>query len=194
MPHWQDWESVLLQLGLSEAQYKGVFCDNIIQQLLAKGSINAPPSIVKDLCRNWATTQQLRELFDTAAILYCKFSLFCIEKAMLQSYKFAHTYLRLSHILIAPNNEFSYFQFAFNTNLCTPNYKVVYASEIGGALVWETESTRKLFVLGEGTTYWHPRMLVHSRMLRQEERDVVSRMCTIATLAIATGEVPNKND
>ncbi|EFJ17829.1 hypothetical protein SELMODRAFT_420537 [Selaginella moellendorffii] len=47
----------------------------------AGGSINMPPSIVKftiawffekrDLRRNWAATQQLKELFDTAETLYC---------------------------------------------------------------------------------------------------------------------------
>ncbi|EFJ25167.1 hypothetical protein SELMODRAFT_413917 [Selaginella moellendorffii] len=150
MPHWQDWESLLLKFGLSEAQYKDVFCDNTIQQLLAEVSINVPPSILestiawfiekRDLHRNWAAAQQLRELFDTTKTPYCKFSHFCIEKAMLRPYRLACTRLRPSRILIAPNNEFSCFQFAFNTNLRTPNYKVVYASEIGGALVWE-EST-----------------------------------------------------
>ncbi|EFJ32672.1 hypothetical protein SELMODRAFT_407700 [Selaginella moellendorffii] len=242
MPHWQDWESLLLKLGLSEAQYKDVFCDNTIQQLLAQVSINVPPSILestiawfiekRDLCRNWAAAQQLKELFDTTETLYCKFSCFCIEKAMLRPYRLARTRLRPSCILIAPNNEFSCFQFAFNTNLRTPNYKVVYASEIGGALVWEEStidaggphakaireavrqipgSTRGLFVLRERATYWHPRMPVHSRTLRQEERDVaifvgwllfqafecnaqVSRGCTIATLAIAAGEVLNEDD
>ncbi|EFJ19072.1 hypothetical protein SELMODRAFT_419359 [Selaginella moellendorffii] len=95
------------------------------------------------------------------------------------------------------------------------NYKLVYASEIGGALVWEEStidaggphakaireavrqiprSMRGLFVLREGATYWHPRMPMHSRTLQQEERDVVSCGCTIATLAIATREVPNEND
>ncbi|EFJ14306.1 hypothetical protein SELMODRAFT_423725 [Selaginella moellendorffii] len=135
--------------------------------------------------------------------------------AMLRPYRLAHTRLRLFRILIAPNNEFSCFQFAFNTNLRIPNYKVVYEYEIGGALVWEEstidvggphakairEAVRQipglmhgLFVLREGATYWHPRMPVHPRMLRQEERDVVSCGCTIATLAIAVGEVPNKDD
>ncbi|EFJ13314.1 hypothetical protein SELMODRAFT_424697 [Selaginella moellendorffii] len=241
MPHWQDWESLFLKLGLSEAQYEDVFCDNTIQQLLAEVSINVPPSILestiawfiekRDLRRNWAAAQQLRELFDTVEILYCKFSRFCIEKAMLRPYRLARTRLRPSRILIAPNNEFSCFQFAFNTNLRTPNYKVVYTSEIGGALVWEEStinvggphakaireavcqilgSTRGLFVLREGATYWHPRMPVHSRTLRQEKRDVaifvgwllfqafecnaqVSRGCTIATLAIAAGKVPNED-
>ncbi|EFJ16855.1 hypothetical protein SELMODRAFT_421537 [Selaginella moellendorffii] len=75
-------ESVLLKLGLSKAQYEDVFCDNTIQQLLVKVSINVPPSIVestiawfiekRDLRRNWAAAQQLRELFDTVETLYWK--------------------------------------------------------------------------------------------------------------------------
>ncbi|EFJ18596.1 hypothetical protein SELMODRAFT_420074 [Selaginella moellendorffii] len=172
-------------------------------------------SMRRDLHRNWAAAQQLRELFNTTETLYYKFYHFCIEKAMLQPYKLAHTHFMPSCILIAPNNEFSCFQFAFNTNLHTLNYKVVYASEIGGALVWEEStidaggpyaksikeairqilrSTHGLFVLKEGATYWHPRMPVHSRTLRQEKWDVVSCRCTIATLAIVAGEVLDEND
>ncbi|EFJ35428.1 hypothetical protein SELMODRAFT_404841 [Selaginella moellendorffii] len=139
MPHWQDWESVLLKFSLSDAQYEDVFCNNTIQQLLAKVSINVPLLIVesiiawfiekRDLPKNWAAAQQLRQLFDIAETLYYKFSCFCIEKAMFQLYKLACTRLRPSCIL-----------FTFNTNLRIPDYKVVYTSEIGGALVWE-EST-----------------------------------------------------
>ncbi|EFJ17336.1 hypothetical protein SELMODRAFT_421052 [Selaginella moellendorffii] len=74
------------------------------------------------------------------------------------------------------------------------SHSVVYAFEIGGALVWEEStidaggphakaikkavhqisgSMHGLFMLREGATYWHPRMLMHFRMLGQEERDVV---------------------
>ncbi|EFJ24363.1 hypothetical protein SELMODRAFT_414985 [Selaginella moellendorffii] len=147
MPHWQDWESVLLKLGLSEAQYEDVFCDNTIQQLLTEVNINVPSSILE---------------FTIA---------WFIEK---------------SHAL------------AIQT--CSYMFEAVshsggpYAKAIREAVHQIPGLTRGLFVLKEGATYWHPRMPVYSRTLRQEERDVVSHGCTIATLAIAAGEVPNEDD
>ncbi|EFJ04602.1 hypothetical protein SELMODRAFT_432257 [Selaginella moellendorffii] len=199
MPHWQDWESLLLKLGLSEAQYEDVFYDNTIQQLLAEVSINVPPSILESTIAWFIEKRDLQG--HASAIQTCSYTFEAV------SHSGSYTFEAVSH-------------------------SVVYASEIGGALVWEEStidvggpyakaireavrqilgSTRGLFVFREGTTYWHPRMLVHSRTLRQEERDVatfvgwllfqafecnthVSRGCTIATLAIAVGEVPNEDD
>ncbi|EFJ14583.1 hypothetical protein SELMODRAFT_423655 [Selaginella moellendorffii] len=110
-----DWESVLLQLGLLEAQYK--------------------------------VAQQLRELFDTTETLYC-------HASAMQTYSYI---FEAVSILIAPNNEFSCFQFTFNTNLHTLNYKVVYASEIGGALSNFMLQTHGLFVLREELCIGIPR-------------------------------------
>ncbi|EFJ36460.1 hypothetical protein SELMODRAFT_404486 [Selaginella moellendorffii] len=125
--------------------------------------------IVEDLRRNWAAAQQLRELFDTAETLYYKFYHFCIEKAMFQPYKLAHTRFMPSCILES------------TIDAGGPHAKSI------------MEGIRQILRL-EGATYWHPRMPVHSRTLRQEKWDVVSHRCTIATLAIAAGEVPDEND
>ncbi|EFJ25452.1 hypothetical protein SELMODRAFT_413514 [Selaginella moellendorffii] len=154
MPHWQDWESVLLQLGLLETQYEG--------------SINMPLLIVESTIA-WfigkktyvgigGAAQQLKELFDTAETLYCKFSHFCIEKAILWPYRLARTYLKPSCILEATIDVAGPYAKAIREVVCQiPG---------SGSFVLQTCG---LFMLREGAMYWHPKMKVHSRMLRQEE-------------------------
>ncbi|EFJ20731.1 hypothetical protein SELMODRAFT_418019 [Selaginella moellendorffii] len=153
----------------------------------ARGSINMPPSIVEFTIAWFIEKRDLRRNWQWIAY----------------ELEFPHLSFR-----IAPNNEFSCFHFAFNTNLHTPNYKVVYASEIGGALVWEeaiidvdephAKAIREvvhqipglmhgLFVLREGAMYWHPRMPVHSKMLQQEKWDMVNHKFYMPLISICIG-------